>query len=416
MNLQKLKSWVHACGLAAQLQVSEIPFLESLEWLYADVEIKHRSNRFFKVIGVVWKKDKITYQQLFIDQSEIGTLGFILHQEEKENSILIQAKVEPGNVGLVQIAPTCQATLSNLDQVHGGRLPQYASFFASDAEEILSHSLQSEQGMKFFGKRNNNVIVAIREKIAAMKNYKWVKVRLLCKALAEDYLVNTDARSVLVTSNWQKLLGDTVFNSDEAFITELKKSYLTKSCVVSVEEVVKCLQTLAVQRVPTKKVPIGKLENIQKNEGKIISFHESDIGLIHVRVNTKSREVQQWDQPLIKSFAQDSYTLYCGRLNDILFFCFKFWVEPGLYNHVELGPDTLNTYEGEVIKSCWQSDEGGRFFQNKNRYRLVDIGQIKDKTAGAIWLSLSQVQELSMREGIFCNEARSAISLILSMI
>ena len=60
-----------------------------------------------------------------------------------------------------------------------------------------------------------------------------------------------------------------------------------------------------------------------------------------------------------------------------------------------------------------QSDEGGRFFQDVAEYRIIDIGTVQPE-ADLIQLTLSEMAYL-LPKGIFNNEARSAISLLLSL-
>lgn len=416
MKPLELKKWIQKIAVSSFCRNKRILFSKSREWSYTDINIKHKSGRFFKMIGVEWKDNNQIQQQLLIDQREIGILGFILNRGKKSNSILIQAKVEPGNVGLAQIAPTCQATLSNLDQIHGGHLPLFSDFFVNGTQKVLNSSLQSEQGTRFFGKRNNNIIVVIDKKVVAPPSFRWIKAKLLCRALIQNYLINTDSRSVLVTSDWQKLIGGKIFNKKNRFTEELRISYFTNQQIVSSDKVLDYINECSTHSSPVKVIPLSQIEGYSKDDWKIDSKNKDGFQLIHIKVITKYREVKNWDQPFVKSYLNGNYVLYCGRFKNILYFCFKLWSEPGLYNHVELGPHKSIPEKGKVIKSCWQSDEGGRFYKDKSKYSLVDIGQIKIFKKDLIWLSLKQVQELILHEGIFCNEARSAISLILSMI
>lgn len=416
MNISELKEWAKKNAVSSSCRVRRIPFSKSLEWIYNDKEIRHKSSRFFKVVGVEWKSNGKTKQQLLLDQWEVGTLGFILYRGKKCNLVLIQAKVEPGNVRLAQIAPTCQATLSNLEQVHGGKEPMFSENFSDKNKKILSASLQSEQGTRFFGKRNNNIVIEVSRKISAPPSFAWVGVKLLCQMLAQNYMVNTDARSVLVSSDWEKLVGGEVFSKKDGFVCELKRSYYTSEQIMSTEEVISCIDRRFARSAKPKIIPISKIDGCLRDDWKIDPKNKDGFCLIHIAVNTKNREIGKWDQPFAKSYANGDYVLCCGRFNDLLYFYFELWTEPGLYNRVELGPCKSKPGKGRIVESCWQSDEGGRFYKDKNKYYLVDIGQIKSFKKDSVWLNLRQVQELSMREGVFCNEARSAISLVLSMI
>ena len=62
----------------------------------------------------------------------------------------MQAKIEPGNINIVQISPTFQATKSNYTTVHKGRKPYYYDYFNGEKNaEIIINQLQSEQGSVF---------------------------------------------------------------------------------------------------------------------------------------------------------------------------------------------------------------------------------------------------------------------------
>ena len=90
----------------------------SREWVLRDGRIVHRTGRYFAVTGVAGADGSA---QPLLEQREIGTLGFLRAGATARVELLAQGKIEPGNVGLAQLAPTMQATASNLDRVHGGR-------------------------------------------------------------------------------------------------------------------------------------------------------------------------------------------------------------------------------------------------------------------------------------------------------
>ena len=67
--------------------------------------------------------------------------------------------MEPGNVNLVQLSPTLQATKSNYTQVHRGKLPLYYEYFeGSPRGTVVVDQLQSEQGARYLNKRNRTVL------------------------------------------------------------------------------------------------------------------------------------------------------------------------------------------------------------------------------------------------------------------
>ena len=77
---------------------------------------------------------------------------------------MMQAKIEPGNLNIVQLSPTLQATRSNYTRVHGGKSPNYLEYFNGERDVyVLVDQLQSEQGARFLQKRNRNIIVEVDE-------------------------------------------------------------------------------------------------------------------------------------------------------------------------------------------------------------------------------------------------------------
>lgn len=105
--------------------------------------------------------DEIVAEQPIIIQDEIGFLGIIAKEIKGILHFLMQAKIEPGNVNGVQVSPTIQATRSNFTCVHGGQMPLYFDWFkeAQKYGVVLYDQIQSEQGSRFAGKRNRNIIL-----------------------------------------------------------------------------------------------------------------------------------------------------------------------------------------------------------------------------------------------------------------
>ena len=97
----------------------------------------------------------------------------------------MQAKIEPGNINAVQLSPTLQATKSNYTQVHKGNLPNYLEYFLDDRTDVtvLLDQLQSEQGARFFKKRNRNIIIEVTSDIEVKEDFCWLKQKVICLIL-----------------------------------------------------------------------------------------------------------------------------------------------------------------------------------------------------------------------------------------
>ena len=78
--------------------------------------------------------------------------------------------MEPGNVNIIQLSPTVQATKSNYTRVHKGKLPAYLNYFLDRKKsKFLVDLLQTEQGGRFLRKRNRNMLVEVDEDIEFLR-------------------------------------------------------------------------------------------------------------------------------------------------------------------------------------------------------------------------------------------------------
>lgn len=406
--MNKLRSWFTNLIQKSDFRIEWIPLSKSSSWFFKNGKIVHKSGKFFEIIGLA--------NQPFIDQREIGTLGFLIRERKQKKEILIQAKIEPGNSNTIQLAPTCQATKSNSLMVHGGSEPPYSHLFTKEHPQIISSTLQSEQGSRFFKKRNRNILATSSQNLDIPDSHRWVPVEKVLGLLSEDYLVNTDARSVLTCSPWDKLVGWIPFlRLKNSFSKELGLSYKQTVKTDQFEKMKKELITEQKKSHLEKIVPLDKLAGWKITDLEISPVRKKPFRVRYLKVIAKNREVPEWDQPIIDSYEEGLINLVCGRINGILHFHFSIIIEPGLYNNAELSPTSIslsNYPKAKVIRTVLQSDEGGRFFQDTTRYQVVDIGQA-DMTLPGYWLNLAQIQSLLLNNGWFTNEARSAISLLL---
>ncbi len=164
-------------------------------------DLVHRTGRFFSVRGLDVRRSGRgveAWQQPIIVQPEHGVLGILVKEFGGVPHCLLQAKMEPGNVNLVQLSPTVQATKSNYTRVHGGRpVPYLEHFVAPRGGRVLFDALQSEQASWFFAKRNRNMIVRTREDVPLHEDFCWLTFDQIAELLQTDDLVNMDTRTVL---------------------------------------------------------------------------------------------------------------------------------------------------------------------------------------------------------------------------
>jgi dTDP-4-dehydro-6-deoxy-alpha-D-glucopyranose 2,3-dehydratase len=421
-SLLQLQEWMRAIVQNANFSVRPILFSDSSEWTYVGGKLTHQSGLFFNLVGVSWHNGVQLVHQPLIEQREIGTLGFLLHDNGRTKSILVQAKIEPGNVNICQLSPTFQATASNAARVHGGKAPILKKWFLPTGDNILYQSLNSEQGTRFLGKLNRNTMVKSRKKLYPSKSHKWIEVDDLLDMLDTNHLVNTDARSVLTCSPWEELVTRQPFTRyNNWFAEQLRDSYLTVRKDWP-QRVINNLSKLRQKFNDPQEVPLEKIPGWQMRGHALKSKGKRPFVVRQIHVTTRMREVPSWDQPIIDSASKGVAEIYCGTKKGKLYFLLAPQIEMGLLNRVELGPSLLVEpgahaqqvkMRGKVIAAVYQSDEGGRFFQDITRYRIVHIGEIAPTGKNDYWLTLGEISSLLRAGGFLTNEARSTLSLLL---
>lgn len=190
--------------------IIEIVPLNAMEsWHCKEDVICHSTGRFFSIKPYCFERQMIvtgeyvkSWCQPVISQPEIGFLGFLTFIDDGLLKFIVQMKIEPGNEGYIQLSPTIQATKSNFEQVHGGKEPNFLRYFKDVGANsmVLYDQIQSEQGSRFFRKRNRNMLV-YSENIdeGQMDKERFVALTLLdLKNLMQiDNVVNMDTRTVL---------------------------------------------------------------------------------------------------------------------------------------------------------------------------------------------------------------------------
>lgn len=425
---EKIQKWTDHLIERSGFEVKPVKLTDSTNWLVIDGAIRHSSGLFFNIVGVSWDGDsRHPYSQPFIEQREVGSLGFLLQKEGSLRQLLVQAKIEPGNVGVVQLAPTYQATASNAARIHGGRMPLYPTNFSPKSKRLVFETLQSEQGSRFLGKQNRNILSVTDSRFEAAQTHKWFQVDELLELLAYDNLLNTDARSVLVCSPWEDFVDRRPFSRHSTpFAKDLQLSYQSKSAA-KLRKIEVALNLLRSEVHPIRIIDIDKIYGWQLTDYGLEAKGGQPFTVRQIQVTAKIREVPTWDQPIIDSKSSGYVDLICGRKMGVLQFLFRQHREPGLHDYVELSPAfvqepgvaatpknnlALKT-KGEIVIESWQSDEGGRFFQDTNRYRIIDAGEAYEVDKEWCWLTLAEIKALISKGSYFTNESRSALSLLL---
>ena len=422
-----VRAWLAEVRAWSALDVTPLPLRDCDRWAYSDGQLVHDTGRFFSVAGLRANGS----DHAMIDQPEVGWLGFIIRPGPAGPEWLVQAKTEPGNVHDTQIAPSLQATRSNYECLHGGAPTRFLARF-QHARAFVSDGPHSEQGTRFLWKFNRNSVLALpsdqARDVSGGPQWTWCAAPALREMLAQDYAVNTDARSVIATAPWALLCGNgPLFDAP----------VLTASYRRLARDVIKSQADQMVARArPVGARPENRWSNVPLQD--LSGYEMTPTHLIgpdgapcvgFYGINVEGREVAHWCQPLLLAPDTLEVTLLM-RVTDAGAEVFvRPYQEVGFGARREYGPSMHGAFDLPEQMQGWiassapqtllrveQSDEGGRFMQVKASYAIAVIKDVPPRMQYPFgsWIPLGLLEELVARPGASTNELRTLASIVLS--
>lgn len=428
-----------------------IDFAESQEWAFREGALKHRTGGFFSLVGVeaTSRFDQLDgREQLIIFQPEIAINGFLIRRLNDCVEVLFQGRVEPGNIDAFQLAPTVQSTEANYKRMHGGAATPFVEWFLEEnSSQTLYDKLQSEEGTRYHGKYNRNVVLEIPtdKDLELPSQFRWYSLNAIREFAISDNILNTDSRSVLSCMDWDLLAGPGQAFRGHASGTygeHLMLSYCSDEdqAECSTLELFEWLTRLRVWgALRTQIKPITELKNWIIDAGEIRELNpERGFVARQYKVEARKREVVFWDQPLIDSQGIGHIALVSQMRCGVLHFLIKASCEIGYLEGVQLSASVMiapgevadesdpiereilqriESGDGvEVILHLRQSEEGGRFYEDENNYQIVLLDErvVIPESDYYRWITLNQVKNIIQVPGIFSIEFRGALTLLIS--
>ena len=450
-STEAFKNWFARKKQENHFFVEQIPFSSLRQWYFEEEtqNLKHASGRFFTIEGIRIHTNfgpTQCWEQPIINQPEIGILGIITRKFDGIPYFLMQAKMEPGNVNLLQLSPTVQATKSNFTQVHGGRLPPYLEYFLERSNaRFLIDQLQTEQGGRFLRKRNRNMIVEVDHDIEIFNDFCWLTLGQIKKLLKEDNFVNMDARTVLScvpmpTSDVsrEQSIDDMMHELHTSSLDDFSRSLLDSFCgnvCNTTDEIISWFTELKTKyHMKVERIPLKNVKQWKRTDREISHEEHPLFSVIAVSVEAGTREVFSWTQPLLKEPQQGLLGFITRKINGVLHFLMQAKVEPGNIDIIEIAPTVscsavefkrqqgyhipfldyfLNASTQQIRYSAVQSEEGGRFYHFLNRNMVIELDESDaiELPENYIWMTLGQMMEF-LKHGYMNIDTRTLLSCI----
>ena len=399
-------------------------------WFYDmyNGRIINRKNSFFSIYGSEYYLDnKFMLEQPIIIQNEVGYLGIICKMVNGLPYFYLQSKIEPGNVNVVQISPTIQATKSNFTRAHGGSLPKFFNIFeSSKSKNIIYDNLQTEQSTRFYKKSNRNIIMNINDDIDDENDFKWIPFVELLDLMRIDNLVNMDTRTVISGFPFDLIKDKSLFN-------EFWFNSIYSNDIIEETNAMFHMMNNYIMFINTKTVlkPLFELRDWTISNDGIICNRESNFDVKYFSITIEGREVYSWSQPLfcsrgcgifgliIKKIGNE-YKILVSLKRDIGSHSFEFspsvqldYIEiNGHYDSVQLLFFNYYSYSKNVILDVLLSEEGGRFYHEQNRNIIIEIDDEFEVPDNYMFVSLGTLKSLIKTTQLINIQLRNLISLI----
>ncbi|PWV57377.1 NDP-hexose 2,3-dehydratase family protein [Nocardiopsis sp. L17-MgMaSL7] len=438
-DLNQFHTWFAHRAQEQHHHVTRVPLQDLHGWTTHPEtgDLHHHTGGFFTIQGLDLTRSGRgveAWQQPIMVQPEQGVLGILVKEFNGVPHCLLQAKMEPGNVNGLQLSPTVQATQSNIAKIHGGRSVPYLQYFTAPRKGlVLSDVLQSEQASWFLAKRNRNMIVRVDEHVPILDEFCWLSFPQISALLRLPNLMNMDTRTVLAGAAGISLSdGDT---TEDTFRGALTRSRRAEESLHSMVEVLSWFTEAKGRCTLTRHtIPLNKVSGWSHRDGAIKHDLDLHFSVIGVAVQSNSREVTGWHQPMFEPRGQGIIAFLVKNIRGVLHLLVQARIETGALDGVEMAPtvqcqpenykwlpearrplfldEVLAAPEDRVRFDSVHSEEGGRFYHARNRYLMVEVEDDFDLDVPQdyTWVTLRQLTEL-VRYGNHLNvEARSLLT------
>lgn len=201
----EILSWFTSLKCKYELSIVQKPLKNIHDWIIESNCIRHRENKFFKVIAAevsISNREVTSWCQPLVQPVQQGLVAFIVKKINGIMHFLVQAKLECGNLDILEMAPTVQCITGSYSSEE--ELPFLRDVMNAKPEQIRIDTLQSEEGGRFYHEQNRNLIIEVDDDfpVEVPENYTWMTLNQLIMFLEFNNYLNIQARSLISLINF----------------------------------------------------------------------------------------------------------------------------------------------------------------------------------------------------------------------
>lgn len=200
-EVRGILSWLADLKMFSELKSERLTnWNDTRSWRFtSNGKLAHKEEKFFEVVGVsasIEGREISSWDQPLIKQYEHGISALLITQFEGNLYCLVQAKSESGSFDHLELAPTVQCIVGSYKNAFS-EIPYLNKIIKEIDCKTISHTLQSEEGGRFYREQNRNVI-SYTDSIFEINipYYRWVRVKDLRSLIIYNNLLNIELRTL----------------------------------------------------------------------------------------------------------------------------------------------------------------------------------------------------------------------------
>lgn len=200
-EFDKTLSWLTELKSSFELWVERIPLQQIKDWIITEEGIYHKDHKYFSVIPVhviIGNREVKQWDQPLLKPAQEGLCAFIVKNIRGKLRFLVQAKLECGNLDIIEMAPTVQCLTGNYRTAV--EKPAFLDYVLNAPRERIIYDVQqSEEGGRFFEEQNRNMIILADEQFEenVPDNFIWLTLGQMKYLIRFNNFLNIQARSLI---------------------------------------------------------------------------------------------------------------------------------------------------------------------------------------------------------------------------
>lgn len=196
-------SWITGARTRHEITATRVPLNQLERWSHHDGEIVHESGGHYVVRGleiVADGREVARWSQPMFAPVGTGLSAFLVRRFDGVLHALVHARVEPGLLDVVELAPTVQCTVDNYVPGPPELRPAFLdAVLDAPADAVRYDVVLSEEGGRFDHARVRYLVVETDEDVepAERPDHRWLPLHQLVGLLRHSHYVNVQARTLV---------------------------------------------------------------------------------------------------------------------------------------------------------------------------------------------------------------------------